>query len=199
MKQSPKQNPELYLRMWLERCPIETNKPLTSCSRMTFTLLYNYNALRHPEFKNYKNNFDLKSAQSLAFFVMSMPDQVLSNITGQFDIYRKFLMRYRVKRFKGYKPEDLTKGDKQLLDLILETNPPSDYNHKFAYVDRDFSLIGDLKLMPKLTTREISRLEMIAKERDFNSPVLLYEQNNKLYLTDSDHTLEFNLLSTRTA
>lgn len=163
---------------------------------MTFTLLYTYNALRHPEFNNYKNNFDLKSAQSLAFFVMSMPDQILSDITGQFDIYRKFLMRYRVKRFKGYQPSDLTNNDKYLLDLILETNPPSDFNHKFAYVDKDFSLIGDLKLMPKLTTREIKRLEIIAKERDFNYPVLLYKDDGQLYLADGDHTLELNLLHT---
>lgn len=163
---------------------------------MTFTLLYTYNALRHPEFKNYKNNFDLKSAQSLAFFVMSTPDQVLSDITDQFDIYRKFLMRYRVKRFKGYQPSDLTTNDKYLLDLILETNPPSNFNHKFAYVDKDFSLIGDLKIMPKLTAREINRLKIISKERDFNHAVFLYEQNNQLYLTDGYRTLELNLRRT---
>lgn len=184
------------MRRWLESCPIETNKPLTSCSRMTFTLLYTYNALRHPEFNNYKNNFDLKSAQSLAFFVMSTPDQVLSDITGEFDIYHKFLMRYRVKRFKGYLPSDLTDNDKHLLDLILETNPPSDFSHKFAYVDKDFSLIGDLKIMPKLTIREINRLEIIAKERDFNHTVFLSEKNGQLYLTDCNRTLELNLLHT---
>lgn len=193
MKQSPKQNPQLYMRMWLEHCPIETNKPLTSCTRMTFTLLYNYNALRHPEFKNYKNNFDVKSARALAFFVLSMPDQILSQITGQFDIYRKFLMRYRVKRFKGYKPSDLTTNDNALLDLIFKTVSPNDYNHKFAYVDKDFSMIGDIKLENQLTAREISHLEIIAKEHDFAYPALLYQKDNHLYLTDSYHTLSFNM------
>ena len=50
--------------------------------------------------------------------------------------------------------------------------------------------------MPKLTIREINRLEIIAKERDFNHTVFLSEKNGQLYLTDCNRTLELSLLHT---
>lgn len=192
-RQNRKENLNLKLFNYLEHdCKVETNKPSTNVSRSVFNTLYTYNNLRYPEEE--RDKFHLNIARSLAFYVLSTPDHDLSNMMMNFDIYRKYLIDMRMRQFNRFKPSDLTKNDCQLLDKILKAYPADSFIKHFAYLDHDFSIIGDRKDATQyhITYKLMHELAWFAQDHELSSPCHIVIDHGYYYLDDYYHVVPFH-------
>ena len=180
------QKTETQVHNWFNHNTVNSNKPVTSITRETFLLLYNYESLvkRQPK-------FNLNTAKALAFFVLSTPDSYLSNLIDEFDAYRNYLQKIMNCTSKHYtwKLRDLTQHDRLILRLILSVIHPEDYDHEVAFVNKKVGIICKEEDTEGLTSRQIKHLLERATAKQMCYPVELQKRNGKYYLHDSYQTI----------
>ena len=181
-----RQKTETQLHNWFNQNTVNSNKPITSITRETFLLLYNYESLikRQPK-------FNLNIAKSLAFFVLSTPDSYLSNLIDEFDAYRNYLQKIMNRTSKHYtwKLRDLTEHDRLILRLILSVIHPEDYDKEVAFVGDKVGIICKEKDTNDLTSKEIKRMLDRATAKQMCYPIELQKRDGQYYLHDSYQTI----------
>lgn len=175
----------IQLKKWLNNCEVDTNKQMTSISRETFLLLYTYRNLMEKT-----NQFNLKNAKTLAFFVLSQPDTYLSNLIDEFDAYRRYLTTIKGHTSTSYNwtLDDLSSHDKLIMDAIFALYRPTDYDQMCAVVIHNLSFIFEKACSRDLSSNDISRMENIAYDKEMQNPIeVLNEKDGHYYLHDATH------------
>lgn len=178
----------LKLRYWLDQNEVNSNKSLTGTSREVFLLLYEFRTLekikrlKHPE--NYHLKFNPKIAKTLAFCVLSMPDDFLSSYVHSFDIYRKYLTVARNHKFVDYEYHDLSEHDCLMLDLLFSLFSDKDYTQKMAYVTKKHNFIGNKQLITLCTTNDFANFDVCATLNHLQNPIDITVDQDICTMTD---------------